>query len=286
MLEIEVVIPLRDMEVSKGDALPPESASDVKDTVVDKVVAGAIAGVDGGRALESAVRKAASGSVPRSTAVHSRKPRKQFTALHKIPVDSMSPALKRAMQSMGRLSPSSGSVKSIGGNQKAESAWGTGKMHQKSRCVHRGGAHLHATAHATAALFMTKHPRLKAAGQAFARFIRAHMDRCAPRDMFSPTGWTGAGARKGDDHGVMVAGIGLTPLTTMKRPATSVVEKEPVQAMKRPAANVPQPLQAMKRPAAGVMQDDQDEQTRRSSLGLVRPDCPLCTAKFQCAAHS
>eukprot|EP00973_Karenia_brevis_P057038 7934473-Karenia_brevis.AAC.1 len=64
--------------------------------------------------------------------------------------------------------------------------------------VRRGNAVRHATAHATSAIFMTRHPGLKAAGVAFRDFAKAHMDR---------SGLTGAGAKKEDKLGQRVANI-------------------------------------------------------------------------------
>lgn len=238
----ELVIPLPDIVVQKGDALPPESLGDVVEIVENAMRCGSIGGVDGGKALESAIKKAAGGSVPRSVAVHSKKPRKQFTALHKLPASNLRKDLLSVMQRQGRLQPGSSSVRTIGGNQKAEGAWGTGKSSQKSRCVHRGGAHQHASAHATACLFMSRHPGLVAAGRATAAFIRAHLDRCHPRDLFSARGWTGAGVADNGELTLRVANIGLEPseADVKKRPASSVVQKRPASSVvkNRPASSV------------------------------------------------
>ena len=74
---------LGDVEVPKRSALPPENLDDCKEFIQQSLRRGSVAGCDGGRAIESAVKGCSGGDIPLAPAIHGRKPRKQFTALKK-----------------------------------------------------------------------------------------------------------------------------------------------------------------------------------------------------------
>jgi hypothetical protein len=184
------IVYLKDVVVNKGDALPPEGNEDIAIPIADAMQEGSIACGDGGLAIRSSVRKAAKGLVPLATALHGRKPKKQFTRLQQFPKHSLSPKLAGVMDKMGRLSPSSSSLRVIGGNQAAEGTWGTGKQGLKQRAVHRGKAALHSSAHAGCTLYLSHFPGLKSAGHVWKAFLFAYVDKVSPQGFFTKSGWS------------------------------------------------------------------------------------------------
>ena len=173
---------LADVTVKKGDALPPESNEDIQEAIVASMQDGSIAAGDGGQAIRSSVRKAAGGRVPLATALHGRKPKKQFTRLQKIAREKLSPK-------QGRLNPASSTLRITGGNQGAEGAWGSGKQGLKQRAVHRGKAMLHSSAHAGSTLYLSHHPGLENAGRAWKAFLCQYVDKVSPHGFFTQKGW-------------------------------------------------------------------------------------------------
>jgi hypothetical protein len=183
------VVALRDLEVRKGTALPPESNKDIKSAIIDSMRPGSIAAADGGKAISSCVKKAAGGQIPLAIAVHSRKPRKQFTRLEKIPKSEISPALAAVLQKQKRWDPQSSSVRVTGGNQAAEGEWGCAKMLLKARGVHRGAATRHSSEHALCAIFLAHRPGLLSLGHAMRAFLQEHKDSVAPTKCWKHNGW-------------------------------------------------------------------------------------------------
>ena len=194
------VIPLDNIEVGKGEALPPEANEEIQKVICATLKEGSIAGGDGGRALKSSVKKAAGGKVPLATAVHGRQPTKQFTRLQKFPKDTISPGLQKVLEKQGRWNPESSSIRVTGGNQGAESKWGTKNMNLKSRCLHRGKCVRHSSSHGLCAMYLASNPGLKAAGHAMKAFLESHMDRCTPSGLFGRSGWSGNGAAAGEAY--------------------------------------------------------------------------------------
>lgn len=182
-------VPLRDVPVRKGDALPPESLADIQHAVLSSLRDGAIAGGDGGRAIKSAVAKA---GVPLATALHGRKPHKQFSKLQIFKKADVSDKLVTVLDKMGRVSCSSESIRVAGGNQGAEGSWGCGRSGMQGRAVHRGGASQHSTSHGMCSLFLSHNPGLAKLGAAHASFIRAHMNTVRPGGFFQRGGWSGS----------------------------------------------------------------------------------------------
>ena len=119
------IVPLRDRDVEKGDALPPESNADIEMSMRASLRAGSLACGDGGGAIASSAKKA---GVPTATALHGRKPVKQFTRLVKIQKSEVGPELKAILQKQGRWDDKSDHIRITGGNQ-AEGMFGVTKGH-------------------------------------------------------------------------------------------------------------------------------------------------------------
>ena len=193
------VVTCPDVSCPKGTVPGPEANEDVEATIRGTLRDGAIACADGGRAIMSAVKKAASGAIPIAYAVHGFDGgKKQFTALTKIPKDSASQQLQHVMTTMGRLSETSSSLRVTGGNQAAEGVWGSAKSWQKGKCTHRGGAAQHATAHAACATYMAHNPGVPALAAAWKAWLSEHVDSDDPQGFFSRSGWTGKGPYAND----------------------------------------------------------------------------------------
>ena len=90
------IVTLDDLTVEAPFRLPPESTKDIKADVQATLQPGSMGCGDGGTAIASSVRSAADGKVPLATAIHGRKPVKQFTRLVKIPKADVSEELMDA----------------------------------------------------------------------------------------------------------------------------------------------------------------------------------------------
>ena len=133
---------LQDMSVPKGTALPPEDNEDIKALVTGALKAGSVASADGGKAVKSSVKASADGAVPLIYARHGKKPVPQFTTHTKLNSRDLAPELVKVLTKHGRIKDGSSSVRFVGGNQSAESVWGTNNQLLKQRCLHRGKSRL------------------------------------------------------------------------------------------------------------------------------------------------
>lgn len=203
------VVTLDDLEVEAPFRLPPESNHEIKDGVVETLQVGSIGCGDGGRAIASSVAASANGTVPLAYAVHGRRPVKQFTRLQKLAKADIAPELMEVLKKQGRWDPDSSYVRVTGGNQAAESAWGTGKMNMKSRCVHRGKATMHSTAHAACGVWLCKNPGLTAFAAAWKAWFQEHLDKSRPSEMFLRSGWSGSGANAADKDAARIQAGGM-----------------------------------------------------------------------------
>ena len=192
---------LDDISVKKPNhRLPPESNKDIKEDVVATLRPGSIGCGDGGTAIASSVRAAGGGQVPLAYAVHGRKPCKQFTRLTLLPKAHISEALQVVLKRQDRWKEKSAHVRVIGGNQHAESEWGTRNMNLKQRCVHRGRATQHSTAHALCGIFLSHKVGLRCFGTVWKKWLEHYVDKGPPNDVFCRSGWTGVGASSDDKH--------------------------------------------------------------------------------------
>ena len=161
------VVSLPSRTVVQGGATPPEAILELQAPIDESLLPGAVVGADGGPAIRACVRSTSrkrSGSatgIPVAAAIHGKQPVKQFTRLVKMPKDEIPDELKRVLDSQGRMSEWSTSVRFTGGNQAAESEWGTSGQLLSQKAAHRGKATLHSTAHGCSALFLSTCPGLR-----------------------------------------------------------------------------------------------------------------------------
>ena len=71
-------------------------------------------------------------------------------------------------------------MRSIGGNQLAESDWGVSKMYMKMKCTHRANATLHSHANSLSALFCFTSHGFRFLGHAVKHWISVHADEASP----------------------------------------------------------------------------------------------------------
>ena len=202
--KLRKVCTLPDRTVVKGASTPPEANLELAGPIESTLRVGAVVGADGGRAIRSCVRSAAQkhgGSptaIPIASAIHGKQPVKQFTRHVRLSKDSIPEELATVLQSQGRWDASSSSVRLTGGNQSAESEWGTSSQLLKQKAAHRGQATRRSTAHGCSALFLSTCPGLAHLGNALARFYVEFVDKADPLTYFNRSGWTAAGATVGD----------------------------------------------------------------------------------------
>ena len=152
------------------------------------------------------------------------------------------------LERQGRWDKESEHVRFTGGNQSAEGMWGIGKSNLKSRCVHRGAAVKHATAHACSSLFLAQHPGMENLGRAWEAFLSEHVDSAQPSSFFVRSGWSGLGVDARDKEATMVVNQNLEPLPEKKKGQ----KRMPRVVLKRPAASSTVVLHSIaKRPAKG-----------------------------------
>ncbi len=95
------LVPLPDLRVRKNEAMQPESNADVRDTILSSLLPGAVVGADGGLAIGRSVAKCHAGAVPLATAIHGRRPRKQFTRLVKMQKKDVAKPLLDVLEKQG-----------------------------------------------------------------------------------------------------------------------------------------------------------------------------------------
>ena len=204
------LITLDDLDVPQVNGrLPPESNAEIQADIVRTMGPGSIACGDGSQAMKSSAKAASvehGELIPFCYAQHGRKPVKQFTRFWKIPKQDVGPELERIMRQQGRWLEDSGSIKVTGGNQGAESCWGTSKSYQKSKATHRAGATKHSTAHGASGIFLSKNPGLAKLGEAMSSWFSEFLDCGPPVDVFGRSGWTGLGANNDADTTRIVLG--------------------------------------------------------------------------------
>jgi hypothetical protein len=258
------VVTMPERSVGKGVAGPPESNLEIGKAMVDSLRLGAVVGGDGGKAIRSQVKLASvihggsKNAIPLVHAVHGRQPKKQFTRLDKRSKAEIPPELEKVLRTKGRWDDASSSVRFVGGNQAAESEWGTSGQLMTQKAVHRAGAKFHSTAHACSALFLSNCPGLSNLGRVMSFFYQECMDKADPATYFTRSGWTSAGSADGDIDAQRVCATAKAASIDQdldkeirdqakKRPAaggTPVTKRARTEMVKRPAAKV------AKRPAS------------------------------------
>lgn len=138
-----------------------------------------------------------------ATAVHGKK---QYTALAKIPKEDVCAELQSVLEKQQRWTNASGSVRVTGGNEGAESLWGTSKMNQKQRCVHRGSSAAHSHSHGLCSVYLSKHPGIESFAAATKSVYAETIDKTPPENFFTSSGWSGMGSRCDDETTQMIAG--------------------------------------------------------------------------------
>ena len=93
------------------------------------------------------MKRIVKGLIPCAVAVHGRKPTKQFTSLVVYDKDEHAPELINVLKAQSRWDDASRSVRVTGGNQSAESEWGSSQSLMTQKAVHRGAAKQHSVAH-------------------------------------------------------------------------------------------------------------------------------------------
>ena len=232
---------LQPMAVPQGTALPPEDNDDIKSTVCSSMLPGSVGSGDGGQAIKSSVKASAGGAVPLIYAQHGKKPKAQYTKHSKLDVASLAPELLDFFAKQGRVVEGSSSVRLVAGNQGAESLWGTSANLLTQLCMHRGMAKRNATANALCCIFLSQTPGLKAFGQAWAAFLRAHVDTRPAKGLFNNLDWCGMNEYLG------VAASEPKRATPKKRKRAAVQPAKAAGLKKKPSSRSPH---ARKRPAA------------------------------------
>lgn len=212
-----------------------------------------------------------------ATAIHSHRP-KQFTRLRmwtKTDLQKSSPALQQVLEQQGRWQGASSSIRSVGGNQAAESEWGCRNMVGLMTCTHRGGGHLHSTANMLSAMHLAHQPGLQLLGVAWARWFDAHCDVDDPAAYFTRSGWTGKGGDPADDDLCRIVGMP----TQKKKPAArdpigNGRSKPKTPPLRAPSRNIR--VQVKKRPSSGAARKKPAGDMARPASGAARKK-PACT---------
>eukprot|EP00972_Heterocapsa_arctica_P020367 3005014-Heterocapsa_arctica.AAC.1 len=237
---------------------PPEANLELAGAIESSLRPGAVVGADGGRAILSCVRSAArkhggsTANIPIASATHGKQPVKQFTRLVLVSKDEVPSELAAVLKSQNRWDEASGTVRFTGGNQSAESEWGTSNQLLKQKAAHRGKAKLHSTAHGCSALFLSTSPGLQHLGCAMKVFYASTMDKADPTKYFSRSGWSAVGADENDldAHRICVTKRAVEVDRVMDESIKAQTQKR--SARKRPAATNSPWRAARKKPAAAA----------------------------------